>query len=68
MTPDAVGEGPWRERLSGKGIPVNPVPEVQWNFEKFLISRTGEVVGRFAPDVAADDARLLKAIEAELAG
>ncbi|WP_455924546.1 glutathione peroxidase [Pseudomonas putida] len=66
--PDAVGEGPWRERLTGKGIPVNPVPEVQWNFEKFLISRTGEVVGRFAPDVAADDARLLKAIQAELAG
>ncbi len=66
--PDAVGEGPMRERLSGKGIPVNPVPEVQWNFEKFLISRTGEVVGRFAPDVTADDARLLTAIEAELAG
>ncbi|MGY4493622.1 glutathione peroxidase [Pseudomonas sp. TE3610] len=65
--PDAVGEGPMRERLSGKGIPVNPVPEVQWNFEKFLISRTGEVVGRFAPDVTADDARLLKAIEAQLA-
>lgn len=64
--PDATGEGPWRERLTGKGIPVNPVPEVQWNFEKFLISRKGEVVGRFAPDVAADDPRLVQAIEAQL--
>ncbi|WP_277963189.1 glutathione peroxidase [Pseudomonas sp. RIT-To-2] len=65
--PDAEGEGPWRKRLTGKGIPVNPVPEVQWNFEKFLINREGQVVGRFAPDVAADDPRLLKAIEAALA-
>jgi len=65
--PQAVGEGPWRERLTGKGIPVRPVPEVQWNFEKFLISRTGEVVGRFTPDIAAHDPQLLAAIEAELA-
>lgn len=65
--PDATGEGPWRERLTGKGIAVRPVPEVQWNFEKFLISRTGEVVGRFTPDTAANDPRLLAAIEAELA-
>ncbi|WP_287813450.1 glutathione peroxidase [Pseudomonas sp.] len=65
--PNAEGEGPWRERLTGKGISVNPVPEVQWNFEKFLINREGQVVGRFAPDVAADDPRLLEAIEAALA-
>jgi glutathione peroxidase len=65
--PHAVGEGPWRERLTGKGIAVRPVPEVQWNFEKFLISRTGEVVGRFTPDIAAHDPQLLAAIEAELA-
>lgn len=64
---DAVGEGPWRERLTGKGIPVRPVPEIQWNFEKFLIGRNGEVVERFAPDVAADDPRLVAAVEAELA-
>jgi glutathione peroxidase len=64
---DAVGEGPWRERLTGKGIPVRPVPEIQWNFEKFLIGRNGEVVERFAPDVAADDPRLLKALDEALA-
>ncbi|MFC3608672.1 glutathione peroxidase [Stutzerimonas tarimensis] len=65
--PDATGEGPMRERLQGFGIVANPVPEVQWNFEKFLIGRNGEVVGRFAPDVAADDERLAAAIDAELA-
>jgi glutathione peroxidase len=40
---------------------------VLWNFEKFLINRNGDVVGRFAPDVTADDPRLLAAIDAELA-
>lgn len=64
--PDAVGEGPWRARLEGFGIAVNPVPEVQWNFEKFLIGRDGAVIARFAPDVAADDPRLVSAIDAAL--
>ncbi|MCO8270535.1 glutathione peroxidase [Actinoplanes sp. TRM 88003] len=40
--------------------------DVQWNFEKFLISRTGEVAGRFAPGVTPDDAQLVSAIEQEL--
>ncbi|MQM26255.1 glutathione peroxidase [Glycomyces albidus] len=41
-------------------------PEVQWNFEKFLIDRDGEVVARFAPTVAPDDPAIRKAIEAQL--
>ena len=40
---------------------------VMWNFEKFLINRNGVVVGRFAPDVTPDDARLISAIEDALA-
>jgi glutathione peroxidase len=65
--PAAIGDGPFRERLKGYGIsPKNPV-DVLWNFEKFLLSRKGEVVARFAPDVAADDPRLVSAIDAELA-
>jgi len=40
---------------------------VLWNFEKFLLNRNGDVVARFAPDVAADDPRLVAAIDAELA-
>lgn len=65
--PEAEGEGPWRARLEGFGIAMNPAPEVQWNFEKFLIGRDGTVLGRFAPDVAADDPRLVAAVDRALA-
>jgi glutathione peroxidase len=65
--PEAIGEGPFRERLKGYGVnPANRV-DVLWNFEKFLIDRQGHIVARFAPDVAADDARLISVIDAELA-
>jgi glutathione peroxidase len=56
-----------RERLRGYGIEAGRDSDVTWNFEKFLVSRAGEVVGRFAPDVTADDPRLVAAIDAELA-
>jgi glutathione peroxidase len=65
--PNATGEGPFRERLKGYGIEPNAAPDVLWNFEKFLVSRDGRAVGRFSPDVTADDPRLVAAIEAELA-
>jgi glutathione peroxidase len=39
---------------------------VLWNFEKFLVSRSGEVVARFAPDTQPDAPELKAAIEAEL--
>jgi len=65
--PQATGEGPFRERLKGYGVDPANKTDVLWNFEKFLIDRKGTVVGRFSPDVAADDPRLLAAIDAELA-
>ena len=55
-----------RERLTGYGMTPNPEPEVLWNFEKFLVSREGEVVGRFAPDTAPNDPVMVAAIEREL--
>ena len=64
--PQAIGDGPFRERLKGFGINPEDPAEVLFNFEKFLISRNGEVVARFAPDTAADDPRLVAAIEQEL--
>lgn len=64
--PHAQGDGPWRERLAGHGITVNSAPEVQWNFEKFLVRRDGSVAARFAPDVAADDPRVTAAIDEAL--
>jgi glutathione peroxidase len=52
-----------------RGYKMEPTakPEVVWNFEKFLVSRRGQVVRRFAPDTAPDDPGLIAAIEAELA-
>jgi len=41
--------------------------EISWNFEKFLLSRKGEVVARFAPDVTPSDPQLVAAVERELA-
>jgi glutathione peroxidase len=65
--PTAIGEGPFRERLQGKGLVTGGPTDVLWNFEKFLVNRQGEVVARFSPDVTADDPRLLQAIDAALA-
>ena len=40
---------------------------VKWNFEKFLISKEGKVVGRFRTGVDPGSEEVVKAIEAELA-
>ena len=40
--------------------------DVTWNFEKFLINSTGEVIARFSPKTTPDDAELIAKIEAEL--
>jgi glutathione peroxidase len=62
-----LSDVPFSEKLKGYGIAPNAEPEVLWNFEKFLVSRDGEVVKRFAPDTVPDDPTLLAAIETELA-
>ena len=41
--------------------------DVQWNFEKFLISADGTVISRFRPRVEPQDPRIVDAIEAMLA-
>ncbi len=65
--PQATGDGPFRDRLKGYGMEPNAVPDVLWNFEKFLIGRDGKVVNRFSPDTTADNPELRAAIDAELA-
>lgn len=40
---------------------------IQWNFEKFLIGKDGQVKQRFAPTTTPDDPALAAAIEAALA-
>ena len=40
--------------------------DIRWNFEKFLVSPQGEVVGRFAPLVEPEAPELIEAIEGQL--
>jgi len=63
----SLSEVSWRDKLKGYGIEANPEPEIMWNFEKFLVGRSGEVVKRFAPDTQPDAPALVTAIETELA-
>ncbi|MGC6492370.1 MAG: glutathione peroxidase [Myxococcota bacterium] len=41
--------------------------DVRWNFEKFLVDRTGKVTGRFPSHVSPMDPRMTAAIELALA-
>ncbi len=63
----STGPVPFAEDLKKYGISPNAEPELLWNFEKFLVSRGGEVVARFAPDTKPSDPALVAAIEGELA-
>ena len=57
----------FKEKLAGYGITPDNDTDVLWNFEKFLVSRDGEVVERFLPDTTPEDALLQDAIDRELA-
>ncbi|KAM3102553.1 glutathione peroxidase [Phormidesmis sp. 146-12] len=46
---------------------VIPAGDVSWNFEKFLISKTGEVIARYRSSVAPNSSELTSAIEQALA-
>jgi glutathione peroxidase len=41
--------------------------KITWNFEKFLISRDGQIVNRFTPKTQPDSDQVVSAIESELA-
>ena len=59
------GKHPLYQYLTGLPEPVGG--EVQWNFQKYLVSRQGEVVAKFDPRVAPTDPKLVGKIE-ELLG
>jgi glutathione peroxidase len=42
--------------------------DIQWNFEKFLVSPDGEIVGRFRPRVTPEDPKIVDAIAKNLPG
>ncbi len=58
--------GTLRKTLEKHGLAPTSDTDIMWNFEKFLINRRGEVVGRFAPDISPKDVAITSAIESEL--
>jgi glutathione peroxidase len=42
------------------------VGEIEWNFEKFLVAPSGEVLARFRPTVGPEDERIIERIEGAL--
>jgi glutathione peroxidase len=40
--------------------------EIGWNFEKFVVNKKGEVVGRFRPSLSPDDKSITDLIEKNL--
>ena len=66
QVPTTDGKEEFRANLRGYGMTPTEDPDVLWNFEKFLVSREGTVVGRFAPSMTPDDPKLVQAIEHEL--
>jgi glutathione peroxidase len=45
---------------------AQPAGDVKWNFEKFLIGRDGQILGRYPSKVKPEDPKLTEAIEAAL--
>lgn len=60
------GRHPLYEELTATPDAEGQAGDIQWNFEKFLVSPEGEVVARFRPLVPPDDPTLVSAVEAQL--
>jgi glutathione peroxidase len=58
---------PLYEELTAHADDEGEAGDIQWNFEKFLISRDGEVVRRFRPLTTPEDPALVTAVEEQLA-
>lgn len=56
----------FEDKLKGFGQSRENASDVLWNFEKFLISKDGSVAARIAPDVTAQDERVVAAVVSEL--
>jgi glutathione peroxidase len=64
------GEGrhPLYELLTATADADGKAGDIQWNFEKFLVSPEGEVLARFRPGTEPDDPGLVSAVESALSG
>jgi glutathione peroxidase len=60
------GQHPLYAELTRFALDDEHGPDVLWNFEKFLVSPSGDVVGRYRPGITPEDPELRTAIEAVL--
>lgn len=65
--PDTTGAEEMRKRMAENGMGPERPEDVLWNFEKFLISRKGEVIGRYSPNMKPDDAVIIADLDKALA-
>jgi glutathione peroxidase len=65
--PAKVGAEDFLKRMTDNGLGPDRPEDVLWNFEKFLIGRDGRVIGRYSPNMKADDPVLLADIDKALA-
>jgi glutathione peroxidase len=67
---DVNGESrhPLYQQLVEKPDESGQAGDIQWNFEKFLVSPTGEIVRRFRPMTDPESPEVVTAIEAVLPG
>ena len=61
------GQCPLYKYLTSKDTNPKFSGPIKWNFNKFLVGRNGEIVGRYDSNVAPESDKLVQAIEAELA-
>ncbi len=62
------GRHPLYELLTATADEDGAAGDVQWNFEKFLVSADGHPVARFRPTVEPESRQLTDAIESQLPG
>ena len=65
--PNRKGAEEFLKRMIDNGQGPEKPEDVLWNFEKFLISRHGEIIGRYSPNMKPDDPVLVGDIEKALA-
>src|SRR4051794_7386723 len=61
------GQAPLYQFLTGDKTDPEFPGDIEWNFEKFLISKDGKIVNRFKSPVKPMSDEVVKAVEAELA-
>ena len=59
-------KAPLYQFLTSTAASPSTAGEIQWNFTKFLVDRTGKVIQRFEPAVEPDSREMVAAIEKAL--